>query len=680
MDQPGTVSSVGIARLAGVGRAAVSNWRKRYADFPSPVGGSATSPTFEIAAVQKWLSTQGKLPSAGAPEQAWRTIEAASGGPDLGEALWLAGLFLFSRSSSTLGKADLHSPASLVEPVRRLASGPGDLLAGGLADEWSPRQYAVLSAVADLDGDPATIFEQFYAHYLTARGATSDYATPQGVARLMLSLAGPAASVMDVACGTGTLLHESMTEDGRVRCLGQDLDPAAARIAQLRLLFAHRRHGESGPVPVVRVGDSLRVDAFPDERVDLVVCNPPFGLQDWADEQLAFDPRWEFGGLPPRTEPELAWVEDALAHLRPGGLAVILMPPVAAWRSPGRRIRAELLRRGALKAVIALPPRLLPVTAVGLHLWILRRPTEGHGANRVLLVDASQAAGGIGAPVLDLAVQAWRTFHSSETVEEQAGICKAVPVIELLDEEVDVSPARHLAASEEGAAEPAALLATRAEVLERLGSLGESLPPLVANSDSRLEKARRVSLEELSRTGAVEILRGFSRLGNDQQELSEPAVSGGDLVRRMPPSGRAPATAVRIEPGDVLVPTIAASVVARVATTEQIGSRLGQNVNAVRVDPAILDPWFVAGMLTAPANLREAVRHSSATRDSVRVNLKRLQVPLLPIEQQRPYGEAFRRVAEFETMAERAADEARELAKSLSDALTRGTLAPDDGA
>jgi len=38
------VSAAEIARLAGVTRAAVSNWRKRYDDFPGPAGGGYAMP------------------------------------------------------------------------------------------------------------------------------------------------------------------------------------------------------------------------------------------------------------------------------------------------------------------------------------------------------------------------------------------------------------------------------------------------------------------------------------------------------------------------------------------------------------------------------------------------------------------------------------------------------------
>lgn len=54
------VTSAAIARLAGVGRAAVSNWRRRYPEFPKPVGGTKNSPTFSRADVEQWLIDTGK--------------------------------------------------------------------------------------------------------------------------------------------------------------------------------------------------------------------------------------------------------------------------------------------------------------------------------------------------------------------------------------------------------------------------------------------------------------------------------------------------------------------------------------------------------------------------------------------------------------------------------------------
>ena len=59
-DEREEMTAAAIARLAGVGRAAVSNWQRRYPKFPKPVGGSPTSPTFDRAEVEAWLKATGK--------------------------------------------------------------------------------------------------------------------------------------------------------------------------------------------------------------------------------------------------------------------------------------------------------------------------------------------------------------------------------------------------------------------------------------------------------------------------------------------------------------------------------------------------------------------------------------------------------------------------------------------
>src|SRR5690242_20345618 len=86
------VTAGGIARLAGVGRAAVSNWRRRHPDFPRPVGGTDTSPTFDLAEVERWLRDQGKIGQVPARERVWQQVEQDPDGALA--ALQLAGSLL----------------------------------------------------------------------------------------------------------------------------------------------------------------------------------------------------------------------------------------------------------------------------------------------------------------------------------------------------------------------------------------------------------------------------------------------------------------------------------------------------------------------------------------------------------------------------------------------------------
>src|SRR5690348_13342581 len=98
-DRAATVTATGIASLAGVGRAAVSNWRRRYMDFPQPVGGTATSPAFDLRSVETWLLEQGKVPEIPAEERTWRRIESFGMPSQSGEALCLVGTFLLAEAT-----------------------------------------------------------------------------------------------------------------------------------------------------------------------------------------------------------------------------------------------------------------------------------------------------------------------------------------------------------------------------------------------------------------------------------------------------------------------------------------------------------------------------------------------------------------------------------------------------
>ncbi|WP_443056337.1 helix-turn-helix transcriptional regulator, partial [Streptomyces sp. IBSBF 3136] len=80
-DNATEVTAAGIARLAGVGRAAVSNWRRRHADFPKPVGGTETSPSFALAEVEAWLRRQGKLAEVPLRERVWQQLSGHPEGP-----------------------------------------------------------------------------------------------------------------------------------------------------------------------------------------------------------------------------------------------------------------------------------------------------------------------------------------------------------------------------------------------------------------------------------------------------------------------------------------------------------------------------------------------------------------------------------------------------------------------
>ncbi|MFI6265293.1 N-6 DNA methylase [Micromonospora sp. NPDC051006] len=632
-----TITAAEIARLAGVGRAAVSNWRKRHPDFPTPVGGTSASPEFDLAEVEQWLRGQGKLPELSRADRLWRHLAAAGETP--ATALAAAGAVLLARQRG-------QRPGRISTSV---ADSRPDIDA--LADELGPQ----------------AAFDELWQRFSTP-GPGRPFATPDDLADLMVGLAGVGGgSVLDPATGTGATLRAAVRA-GCTSAYGQELDADLARLAGLWLAL-REVPGEVCP------GDSMRADAFAGRTVDAVICHPPFGVTNWGNEELGYDPRWEYG-VPPRTEPELAWVQHALAHLRPGGHAVLLMPPAAAGRRAGRRIRAELLRRGALRAVIALPSGVAAPHGVPLHLWVLRRPAADASAPaRALLVDAAEGdLSELSARVLT----AWRAFAAAPDADvEEVGFARAVPVIELLDEEVDLAPARRQPAVG-GEQTGEHLVRTRERLAAIVGDLPALIPQVAPAPNGTTPLV--VTVAELARSGALQLI-GPVRAGSSSDRGGGPA--GGPPVLTVPDvlagvdaTGQADerlGQEIPLAVGDVVVPMIARTLTARVITAQ--GALLGRNLYLLRPNPAALDPWFLAGQLRTSANEKQA----SSLSGTLRFDIRRAQVRRLPLDEQRAHGEAFRRLDAFESAIRQAATLGAELVQLTADGLARGALRPEGG-
>ncbi|MFJ2437261.1 N-6 DNA methylase [Streptomyces anulatus] len=832
------VTAAGIARLAGVGRAAVSNWRRRHADFPQPVGGTAASPSFALADVEQWLRDQGKLAEvplrervwqevaghpAGAAQAlvhtgcalllvrdrptAWRELTAASDermadalphavdhvltarlGPDTPSGTPGPGRATPPGAARTPRTADSTAPGSTTTPGSTTfdattpgsttpgsttydattydATAPGSTALGSTAPGpaavhpanppvapgvhraravRTPTAQALLPSVPLLRAaaqlaagiGAGQTFEFLLGRHLDANPRQFTL-TPPHLAELMADLAEPPEdagrpapdrplrSVLDPAAGTGALLR---AVTGPAALYAQEADAGLAALTALRLALGADGAPSSPPSPgadgthnsppslAVRTGDTLRADAFARLATDTVLCHPPFNDRNWGHDELAYDPRWEYG-FPARVESELAWVQHALARLRDGGTAVLLMPPAAASRRSGRRIRADLLRRGALRAVIALPAGAAPPYGIPLHLWVLRRPTPGvRPGPDLLLADTAglaasageaggKAAGGgrdrLDWPVVRAAVlDAWRDRA------DLPGVSRVVPVVELLDDDVDLAPARYLPRPTPGG-DARGLGEVRERLAETLRLTTRLTPPPATPAVPAHRP--RTTVGELARGGALSLHTGNAAPGGQGPVLTEhdvltgadpagtpftgpagtsltdpagtpltgpagtplPHPAGTSLTGPEAP-GAAPDDPVVLEPGDVVVPVLGGGTVVRVVGEREAGAALGRNLQLLRPDPAALDPWFLAGFLRGTANNRQASSYAST---AARLDARRLHLPRMPLDEQRRYGERFRELAAFEEALRTAERLGGVLVQGMYDGLTDGTVAP----
>ncbi|GAA0580001.1 N-6 DNA methylase [Actinomadura livida] len=595
------VTAGDIARLAGVGRATVSNWRRRHGDFPRPVGGTATSPLFSLADIEDWLHRNGKPFEVSPADRLWQRLRASGDDFRLADLVGWAGLRLLELRGDTV-KVPARPPVPAVEPD-------------------DPDLPGLLAGLAAEHGHAAA-FDMLFQRYVRAHSRRL-VVTRADVARLMTRLACREGDVvLDPACGLGTLL---LAAPGARLALGQEGEDSAARITAVRLLLA------GTPAEVV-AGDSLRRDAFPGEVADSIVCNPPFGDRSWGHDDLAGDPRWEYG-LPPRGEPELAWVQHCLAHVRPGGRVAVLMPSAVASRRPGRRIRGNLLRAGALRAVLTLG-------SGGPDLWLLRRPKPGERPPpAVLLLDTEGD--------FARAEREWAAYPDGE-------FC--VPVIDLLDDEVDLSPSRHRPRQSGDAFDR-----RFTETLDRLRAAAPAPPGLELLPDRR--PLSFTTLAELAKAGVVAISQAPARLpsGGDV-----PVLTADDVAAGTGPSGTSAGPGlVMLDAGDVVATAAGA---ARVVG--EPGAALGAGLTLYRPDARRLDAGFLAGFLGF-AGGRDGNGGGSSRMDP-----RRTRVPRLSLESQRAYGRVFQELARMtETLREMSAL-GESLVRLSFDGLLDGHLRP----
>ncbi|GAA4211656.1 N-6 DNA methylase [Microbispora amethystogenes] len=645
MRNDATVNAADIARLADVGRAAVSNWRKRYDDFPQPVGGTASSPTFSLVQVEEWLRRQGKKFNVSTGDRIWQRLRTTDDDLRLGDLVGTVGAFLLFVKRQPAEWKKLAKQAELLERLP-------DAMAKAVPDVPGPLtvldDIELVHSLVDYAKEvgEAKAFDFICGRYVEAHSRRL-LATPDEIAELIVSLVdGP--TVLDPACGIGTLLVAAKAE----RLLGQEINATAARLTAVRLLL-HERNA------VISTGDSLRRDAFAGEHADAVICNPPFADRTWGYEELSSDPRWEYG-LPPRGESELAWVQHCLAHVKPGGHVVIVMPSAAAGRRSGRRIRSNLLRSGVLRAVVTLPAGAAPASSMAPALWLLRRPlAEERPPSHVLMVNAAND--------LSIVQPAWQAFcrdpDGEPPLPDGSG---ALRIIDLLDDEVDVSTGRHLATAATVSAE--GFNHTRQQLVSASAALSSAIPDLPGESSPC--DLPLTTVGDLVKAGVITMLHAPLKMALNEGEMS--VLTARDVAMGRSPSGRThqESGTVICQANDVVTPVLTHQSVARVIKVS--GAVLGPQISLFRVDPDRLDPYFLAGFLRA-AGASGVARASSA---SSRIDPRRAPIPLLPLPEQQAYGIAFRRLMELESAAQQVAQLSESLVQLGFNGIIDGTLRP----
>lgn len=645
------VSSADIARLAGVRPTAVSNWRRRHGDFPAPVGGTEKSPRFSLDEVREWLARQGRSVEVGSQREFEHAVGTAAVTAPLADTLRNALLALLDHAGDEKTDERGWEQRLRADLARLSERQPG--LAGADPGGIDAAQATMLNSALDAAGERPVrdLAAELYDHIVTRRLGKGDSATPAELAELMVALAEPGPGpLFDLACGAGSILMAAARHGCR-EVAGMEADAPRAQLAALRL----RAEG-SGPPVAARIvsGDALAGDPFGPETAAAVATNLPFNDRNWAQGVRDDEPWWAYG-LPSGRDSELAWLQRALFQLRPGGTAVLVMPPSAAWRPSGRRIRRRLLSEGLIRAVFALPRGSLYGTTLAPHLWLLRKSSEPALGQTVLTADFSGHTTESHTPDWDRiaaeALAAWAAHRSGG--EPPGGDASATPVMALLESGADLTPGRHLPLRlpepdlqrlERLQTETGALLDSLAE---RIGAMPRALPELTG-------PLRWETIEALEQHAEVSIHRG---LPAERKPDSE-----GETVRtvsahpsdweghaKIEPGQHVP----RIREGDLLATVHGEHIRVRPAGEDDFDSAPALGTVVIRTDPRRVDPAFLAGFLTSALARQQIARSSSSLGVNPARDLLRIRVALPNIEDQRRCAGLFASLADTAALTAR---------------------------
>ena len=399
-----------IAHLAKVSVPAVSNWRKRYRDFPVPVELSPSGDFFDLSSVLAWMELHGRATDVGLPSAdraLWQAADHLRGELTLHEAVLvvLQALVVYRHTAHRRRNESQGPSARLWQKlldarhehlrevwadVVRALEREDDRFAGrvlelprGISDAELARVLESLGSFPLENVRWGSITSAFLRRAQGSFAARAGgLATPASITNLMVQLLAPVVgTIYDPAAGHAMVLAEAAQQRvlTSTRLVGQEVLESSWRIGYLHLLMQDADF-------VLAAGDTLRDDRFRELRADRIALEPPLGERIRHQESF-LDERWRFGTT---TSAEWMWAQHLLFHLAEGGVGVMTVP-VGALARGGRdaRIRAGIVVADLLDAVIELPPGLVPGTTVALALMVFERG-RANRTGRVLFVDARQ--------------------------------------------------------------------------------------------------------------------------------------------------------------------------------------------------------------------------------------------------------------------------------------------------
>jgi type I restriction enzyme M protein len=316
------------------------------------------------------------------------------------------------------------------------------------------------------------IYEYFIGEFASSEGKRGgEFYTPKTIVSIMVEMMEPTSGrVYDPCCGTGGFFVQSekfiAAHQGRVDDIavyGQERNHTTFRLARMNLairgIFGDLRWNQEG---------TLTRNAFPDERFDFILANPPFNISDWNGEALREDQRWRFG-TPPTGNANFAWMAHIHHHLSANGIGGVVMAngSMSSMQSGEGEIRQAMVQQDAIDCMVALPGQLFFGTPIPACLWFLAKDksngTSAGGKLRdrrgeVLFIDARKMGKLIDGSrkqkelsneeIGEIAstYHAWRGEETAGEYADKAGFCASATTDDIAKHNFVLTPGRYVGA------------------------------------------------------------------------------------------------------------------------------------------------------------------------------------------------------------------------------------------
>lgn len=655
-----------IAALAEVTRAAVSNWRARYDDFPAPTAdSSARRPLFDLDEVISWLETKDLLPEEAAKKQTqvqlWALMNTVRGVLPPTELvpilLYLMALRKQAVTSSgpsawqeIVAAAAQGELAHILEGIPSPTGAPlsGDVdIAGRIKTSFSERTASSLIAglnklkIKDYGQAAQVIIDAFLG--LGGRGRDSEFGSSSSASSALLVNAATTtldsgSTIFDPACGIGGTLLALNKNAENLTVVGNDINPWAVTIAELHAYLA------DVPATFTR-SDALSHDLYEHLQATTIVVEPPLGLR--VDRAVQRELLAKAGIDAPRSSfSEEAFLLYALTRLAPGGQAYVLTGLGAGFRGQATQLRQALVAHGVVEAVLQLPPKLLSYSSIPTLLWVLRFPGSTPDAT-VLIADASE----VGSP--ENKVHKWLT--DMRAGQETSIPSKRLTLAELITNDGMLSPAQLL--REEPDQQEAynnlhqsmSELSSTLELLQKTQAIRDGLFDELPTATST------TSLQQLIEANLLVRHRGtYRRSKSDRRDTGvsarlAPIRAHTDTIKEV----GVPDGTLWLEDQDLLVPEHA-EIPARVFTEDDSRWVAPAEMTVLRITDPQLNPHYLVACINASFNKEANLGTVVQRRD-----FQQIAIPNLAHEDQIKVIESLTRLTELQATVERLSQQVR---------------------